>query len=66
MFMQKFLKFVAIASTNRSWLDRIRIKAKPKAKRLAFERALSRHTVIALSDPHGATGGKLQNEWHPI
>ena len=42
------------------------MKANPEAKRLAVERALSRHAVIALSDPNGATGGKLQNEWHPI
>ena len=47
-------------------MDRIRIKTKPEAKRLAVECTLSRHAVIALSDPHGATGGKLENEWHPI
>ena len=47
-------------------MGRIRIKANPEAKRLALERALSRYAVIALSHPDGATGGKLENEWHPI
>ena len=47
-------------------MDRIWIKANPEAKRLILERASLRRAVIALSDPHGATGGKLENEWHPI